>query len=120
MPYDQAQALFKNGTLSVSGEKFVTKDLSYIDQLAARHPNWYETVIQSDMAPGTVDSLISAGRRSSGKLLDERGFIDMPPIDKGMLDAVHVKAEGSSVNYGLRSGSQRIFNERIIRFRRIR
>jgi hypothetical protein len=53
----------------------------------------YETIVQFDMAPGTRDALLNAGARGPGRLLEEMGFGDMPAIEKGMADAVHVKAE---------------------------
>jgi hypothetical protein len=44
------------------------------------------------MQPGTLDALIGAGRRSSGKLLDNNGFADMRPTQKGMPDVCGARA----------------------------
>jgi hypothetical protein len=110
------QGVQANGGLSVRGENFVTQSLGYVQQLAARHPSWYEKIVRFDMAPGTRDALLAAGVRGQGRLLDEMGFGDMPIIAKGLNDAVHIKAELGAVTYGLRSGSVNIFNSRIMGF----
>jgi hypothetical protein len=64
--------------------------------------------------------LLQAGARGSGRLLDEMGFGEMRAIEKGMTDAVHIKAELGAVTYRLRSGSADIFNSRILGFREFR
>ncbi len=46
----------------------------------------------------------------------EMGMGDMPSIEKGMTDVVHVKAELGAITYGLRPGSADIFNSRIAGF----
>jgi hypothetical protein len=48
------------------------------------------------------------------------GFGEMRAIEKGMTDAVHIKAELGAVTYRLRSGSADIFNSRILGFREFR
>ena len=106
-------ALRQVNELSPRGESFVTQDLSYVQQLAARHPDKYETVVQFDMQPGTRSALIEAGARSPGRLLEDAGLGHLPMISKGQTDVVHVKAEGTSINYGLRPDSAHIFNSRI-------
>ena len=108
------EGLQNSGGLSPQGESFVTQSLGFIQQLAARHPELYQTIIRFDMAPGTRDALLEAGARSKGNLLDEMGFGDMPAIGKGMIDVVHIKAERGAVTYGLRQGSADIFNSRIL------
>jgi hypothetical protein len=102
--------------LSVRGESFVTQDVGYVQQLAARWPNKYETIVKFDMQPGTRQALLDAGRRSAGRLFEEQGLADIPRIGKGMPNVVHIKAEDESITYGLRPGSAHIFNSRIIRF----
>ena len=105
-----------SGGLSVRGESFVTQSLGYVQHLAARHPDLYETIVRYEMAPGTRDALLEAGARGPGLLLEEMGFGNMPAIEKGMADAVHIKAEFRAVTYGLRPGSVDIFNSRILGF----
>ena len=106
----------RSGGLSVRGESFVAQDLDYVQQLAARHPSLYETITRFEMQPGTADALIGAGARGPGRLLEDAGFGGLPWIQKGMTDAVHIKAELGAVTYGLRPGSAGIFNSRIIGF----
>jgi RHS repeat-associated protein len=107
-------ALKAAGGLAPRGESFVTQRLTYVQQLAARHPELYEKIVQFEMQPGTRDALIAAGARSPGKALEEAGLGRLPLIERGMKDVVHVKGELGAVNYGLRSGSVDIFNDRII------
>jgi RHS repeat-associated protein len=109
-------ALQSSGRLVPRGESFVTQDLSYVQQLAARHPDLYETIAQFDMQPGTRDALIAGGARSPGPGLVDAGLGHLPLIGKGMNGIVHVKSELGAINFGLRSGSAEIFNSRIIRF----
>jgi len=108
------QGVQNSGGLSPRGESFVTQSLGYVQQLAARYPDLYQTIVRFDMAPGTVEALLAAGARGAGKLLDDSGLGNMQTIGKGMADVVHVKAERGAVTYGLRSGSADIFNSRIL------
>ncbi|MGH3908499.1 MAG: DUF6531 domain-containing protein [Pseudonocardiaceae bacterium] len=110
------RSLSETGRLSPRGESFVTQDLSYVEQLAARHPDKYETIVRFEMQPGTRQAMIDAGARSPGGLLQRAGLGHLPQVQKGMTDVVHIKAEGASINYGLRSGSVDIFNSRIMNF----
>lgn len=112
----ELEGLRQTGALSVRGESFVTQNISYVQQLAARHPDLYESIVHFQMAPGTREALIEAGARSSGRLLEQQGLGSLPMIAKGMGDAVHIKAELGSVTYGLRPGSVHIFNSRIQTF----
>jgi RHS repeat-associated protein len=114
MSHAEARGLSNTGGLSVRGESFVTQDLGYVQQLAARHSNLYQTITRFEMAPGTTDALLAAGARGSGRLLDDLGLGGMRQIQSGMTDAVHVKAELGAVTYGLRSGSVDVFNSRIV------
>ncbi len=98
------------------GESFVTQELRYVQQLAARHPDLYERIVRFEMAPGTRQTLMDAGARSPGRALEEAGLGHLPLIQKGMSNVVHVKGELGAINYGLRSGSVDIFNSRILRF----
>jgi hypothetical protein len=116
----ELEGLRQTGALSVRGESFVTQDISYVQQLAARYPDLYESIVHFQMAPGTREALIGAGARSSGRLLDEQGLGSLPTIAKGMGDAVHIKAELGSITYGLRPGSVHVFNSRILSFGGVR
>jgi hypothetical protein len=120
MSHAEHQGLLENGGLSVRGESFVTQDLAYIEQLAARHPGKYETIVQFQMKPGTRQALLDSGYISRSKLLTDKGLGDLPPIMKGMKDVVHIKGEIRWINYGLRPGSAHIFNGRILDFWRVR
>jgi RHS repeat-associated protein len=100
-----------------NGETFVTQNLPYVQQLAARHPDLYERFVEFDMQPGTRQALVDNGATSGGRAVTEAGLDDLPRIQKGQPDVVHVKAEGDAVNYGLRRGSVGIFNDRIIDYR---
>ncbi|MGH9180768.1 MAG: RHS repeat-associated core domain-containing protein, partial [Acidimicrobiales bacterium] len=73
------------------GEAFVTQNLGYVEQLAARHPELYGTIVQFSMQPGARQALIDAGVRSSGRLLEEAGLGHLPLIEKGMRDVIHIK-----------------------------
>lgn len=115
----ELDSLSATGRLTPRGESFVTQDLGYVQQLAARHPDLYENIVRFDMAPGTRQALIDAGARSPGRLLEEAGLGHLPLIQKGMQNAVHIKGELGAINYGLRSGSAEIFNCRITGFCRI-
>ncbi len=108
--------LSRTGALSVRGESFVTQNLPYVEQLAARHPNLYQTIVRFEMQPGTQQALVSAGARSPGRLLVDEGLGHLPMISRGMPNVVHVKAELDAINYGLRPGSAEIFNSRILGF----
>jgi hypothetical protein len=116
MSQREFRGLAETGKITVGGEKFVTQDLSYVKQLAARHPDRYEVTVRFETEPGTRSALIAVGRRSDGKLLDDEGLGDLPRVTKGLVDVVHVKAEGESITFGLRKGSAAVFNNRILRF----
>ncbi len=108
-------ALRSSGGLSPRGESFVTQDLEYVQQLAARHPDLYEIFVRFDMQVGTRDALLAAGARDPlSKQLVDAGLDDLPLIGKGMKNVVHVKGELNAITYGLRSGSASIFNSRIL------
>ena len=92
----------------------MTQDIAYSRQLAARHPEWYETLLEFETRPGTRDALLAAGGRSRGRLLDSAGLEHLPPIQKAHPDVVHIKAERGFITFGLRPGSAHIFNDRIV------
>ena len=116
MSQREFRGLSETGKITVRGENFVTQDLSYVKQLAARHPDRYEVTVRFETEPGTRSALIAVGRRSDGKLIDDEGLGDLPRVSKGQVDVVHVKAEGESITYGLRKGTAAVFNSRIQKF----
>lgn len=59
-------------------------------------------------------SLINKGVRLV-PFIDE-GLDHLPLMQKGMRNAVHVKGEGTAINFGLRGGSVDVFNSRILDF----
>jgi RHS repeat-associated protein len=95
------------------GESFVSQDLPYVRQLAARHPELYEVIVKLELAPGTKNALLASGARSQGAALDKAGLSGLPIIGRQMKGVVHVKAELDAITYGLRKDSAAIFNERI-------
>lgn len=97
------------------GESFVTQDRWYIEGLAARHPDWYEEIVEFRMQPGTREALAASGvrdgsRRAAGE------YPDLPLVQKNQTDKVFVKGEGDALNFGLRPDSVHIFNDRILDF----
>jgi hypothetical protein len=92
----------------------VTQDIAYSRQLAARHPEWYETLLEFETRPGTRDALVDAGARNQAAIVEREGLGHLAPIAKGQQDVVHVKGEGESINFGLRPKSAHIFNDRIV------
>lgn len=112
----ELKGLESEGRLSVRGESFVTQSRAYVEQLPARHPELYQNIVGFEMAPGTQEALVAAGARGPGLLLEEAGLGALPWIQRGMIDAVHIKAELGAITYGLRSGSADIFNSRIVSF----
>ena len=107
-------ALQASRRITPRGESFVTQDLAYSRQLAARHPDKYETFVQFDMQPGTRDALVAAGARNDAKIVGDAGYGHLPLIARGQPNVVHVKGEGDSITFGLRPGSAHIFNDRIM------
>jgi RHS repeat-associated protein len=111
----------RTGAVTVRGtENFVTQDLAYVEHLAtqsarAGNPQLYENVVRFEMQPGTADALVASGARSQPTVVHEV-LEDLPTIVRGDLNVVHVKVELGSVNYGLRPGTQDIFNSRILGF----
>jgi hypothetical protein len=109
------EGLLKNKGLSPRGESFVTQDLEYARQIKARHPELYDTIVRFETQPGTTEALVQHGARGPGRLLEQRGLGDLPRVRKGQTDVVHVKAEGTSINYGLRKESVQHFNQRVLK-----
>jgi RHS repeat-associated protein len=106
-----------SGALTLrGGESFVTQERSFVEQLAARHPDLYQNIVAFEMTPGTREALVAAGARGPGTVIEEAGLGNLPWIEKGMTNVVYIKAERGAITYGLRSGSVNIFNNRILSF----
>ena len=112
----ELEGIQRTGGITPRGENFVTQNLPYVQQLAARHPGLFETTVRFDMAPGTRDALFEAGARSEGELLEKAGLTHLPLIRSGQTDAVHIKAEKEAITFGLRTNSAHVFNDRIRQF----
>ncbi|MGI9598722.1 MAG: RHS repeat-associated core domain-containing protein, partial [Acidimicrobiales bacterium] len=111
-------SLLRSGGLSPRGESFVSQDLGYVEQLAARNPGLYQRLVQFEMQSGTRSALLAAGARDRvlARTLRNQGLGTLPIIQKGDVSVVHVKGELDAVNFGLKSGSAEIFNCRIVSF----
>ncbi|MFC4856926.1 hypothetical protein [Actinophytocola glycyrrhizae] len=100
------------------GETFVTQEVAYIEQLAARHPEDYEVLVSFSMLPGTRDALLEAGARdlAVSQGVRELGLDYLPVLatKKAGRSQVHIKVELGYLNFGLRKGSVKIFNDRIL------
>jgi len=107
----------QQGGLAPRGESFVTQSRDYVQQLAARHPSKYETIVQFNMQQGTRQALIDAGARNAGQDLSAQGLDHLLILYKGMRNVVNIKLELGAINYGLRSDTAHIFNRNIIDFR---
>jgi hypothetical protein len=116
MSTTEFEALEANRVLTIRGENFVTQDLEYIKQLAARHPDKYQVFVEFQMQAGTQEQLIANGARDASNLVKE-AYGELPQIKSGMKDVIHIKGEGTTINYGLREGSKDVFNDRIIDFK---
>jgi RHS repeat-associated protein len=113
----EANAVNDAGGIALrTGESFVTQDLAYVQQLAARHPQLYSNLATFEMQEGTREALLSIGARNNAQVLIDAGLGDLPVIQRGMTNVVHVKGELEFINFGLRSGSVDAFNSRIINF----
>jgi hypothetical protein len=101
----------------INGESFVTQNLKYVVWLAARHPGKYQYIVTFEMQPGTRNALVAAGARDAGVDYGSPELNSLPilkPGAPGQQDLVHIKLERDVINYGLRRGSQSIFNDRIM------
>ena len=96
------------------GENFVTQDRAYIEQLAARHPGTYDNIVRFEVRP-RHDRRDGRRRRHQpvGPVDSNPRYADLPRIGRGDTTHVHIKGEGTSVNYGLRRDSADIFNSGI-------
>jgi RHS repeat-associated protein len=100
------------------GETFVTQEVAYIEQLAARHPDDYEVLVTFTMSAGTRGALLAAGARDRAisQGIQELGLEYLPVLGAKKVGRgqVHIKVEFGYLNFGLRKGSVKIFNDRIL------
>ncbi|GAA2849888.1 hypothetical protein Acy02nite_00040 [Actinoplanes cyaneus] len=113
MSEKEFKQLGPNGEITVKGtENFVTQSRSYLEGLRSRvggrggrNADKYTALVRFEMAPGTRDALIAAGKK---------------PEEIGQdINAVHLKMERGSETFGLRPGSVDVFNSMIKGFRRM-
>ena len=78
MSFAEHDGVLASRRISLRGESFVTQDIAYSRQLAARHPERYETFSSSTCgpAPGTPWWPPAA---EEGKILDSAGYGHLPP-----------------------------------------
>ena len=105
--------LGSNGEITVKGtENFVTQSRSYLEGLRSRgggrggrNADNYTVLVRYEMATGTRDALIAAGKRPENIGQD--------------INAIHLKMERGAETFGLMPGSVDVFNAMITGFRRI-
>ena len=97
------------------GENFVTQDRTYIEGLINKSDvGKYDNIVRFETRPGTHDALVDVGGTSRSTLIDNHPvYGELPRIERGNTHQVHIKGEGTSVNFGLRPDSADIFNDRI-------
>jgi RHS repeat-associated protein len=111
---DELTGVMANKGITPRGENFITQDVGYINQLAGRHPGVYDNLVRFEVKPGTTQAMQDVGATSPSRLVDStEGLRDLPRIQRGQTDVIHIKGEGTSINYGLREHSAHVFNDRI-------
>jgi hypothetical protein len=114
MAPEELAGVMANKGITPRGENFITQDVGYIDQLAARHPGLYDNIVRFEVKPGTTQAMHDVGATSRSNLVDTNEALrDLPRIKSGQTDVIHIKGEDQSINYGLRSDSADVFNNRI-------
>ena len=111
------------GEITPRGENFVTQESDYVTGIAerfarrgGRNAQKYTHLVRYEMAPGTRDALIAAGRGSGDNIaaVHEAFGIHLDEIGESA-DFVHVKLERGGSNFGLRENSADVFNSNILR-----
>ncbi|WP_409059106.1 DUF6531 domain-containing protein [Streptomyces sp. SYP-A7185] len=111
------------GEITPRGENFVTQETDYVTGIAerfarrgGRNAQKYTHMVRYEMAPGTRDALIAAGRGSGDNIaaIRESFGIHLDEIGESV-DFVHVKMERGGLNFGLRENSADVFNSNILR-----
>jgi RHS repeat-associated protein len=111
---EELAGVMANKGITPRGENFITKDVGYINQLAARDPGVYDDLVRFEVKPGTTQAMQDVGATSRSNLVDNNPALrDLPRIQRGQTDVIHIKGEGTSINYGLREHSAHVFNDRI-------
>ena len=96
-------------------ELFITQDLEWVEDYVRRSKAGdYHYILAITTQSGTTDWLLSVGKRH-GSQAAKRRFPDKPVLKSGDANAVHLKEQGGTVTYGLRSGTIAEFNQRIQR-----
>ena len=118
---EELPGVMANRGITPRGENFVTQDRAYIEQLAARRPGEFDNVVRFEVRPGTTKAMQDAGATSRSNLVDSTERLrDLPRIERGQTDVIHIKGEGTAINYGLREDSADVFNDRIQGIRGVR
>jgi len=103
------------GLILERAELFITQDLEWVEHYVRRSKaGHYDYILAIITQPGTTDWLLSVGNRH-GSLAAQRRFPNHPVLKSGDRNAVHLKEQGGTVTYGLRSGTIDDFNQRIRR-----
>ncbi|RAG82056.1 hypothetical protein DN069_29625 [Streptacidiphilus pinicola] len=113
MSEKEYRQLGPKGEITVKGtENFVTQSREYLQGLrdrftrrGGRNAEKYTILMRYEMAPGTRDAMVAAGKL---------------PEDIGSdINAIHLKSERGSDTFGLRPGSVGVFNSNILKSERM-
>ncbi len=118
MSNEEYSGLGSNGEIAIrQTENFVSQSPEYVIQLAARYPHLYQKLVVYVMESGTKNALALNGAVSNGaENLDPTlaGLRNIASYPRQYPNVVHIKGEtGGAINYGLRTGTVHIFNNRI-------
>ena len=112
---DELIAIRQAGGLALmQAELFVTQDLEWVENYVRRSKAGpYDYILAITTKPGTLDWMLSVGKRHAGSKAAQEEFSFLPILRKGDRNAVHVKIQDEVVTYGLRAGTIDGFNARI-------
>ncbi len=119
---DELIAIRQAGGLALmQAELFVTQDLEWVEDYVRRSKAGpYDYILAITTQPGTLDWILSVGKRHASSKPAQQDFSFLPILTKGDQNAVHVKVQDEVVTYGLRAGTIEGFNQRIQRIEVIR
>jgi hypothetical protein len=100
-------------------ELFVTQNLNYVASKSISDTTDYGVMVKWIMRPGTVAALLSKGGIDNSIFDNIPVLRNLPHINEGDPDQVHIKFERGAITYGLRRNTVGLFNQRIMRFRKI-
>ncbi|MCZ6676487.1 MAG: hypothetical protein O7E52_04475 [Candidatus Poribacteria bacterium] len=80
----------------------------------------YDYILAITTDRGTLDWMLSVGKRHAGSKPAQMDFAFLPILTKGEQNAVHVKVQNEVVTYGLRAGTVDGFNQRIQQIKVVR